>query len=231
MKRNPSILSRAAALVMAGTLALAAGGCGLWTVVKNDPAAGGADGTAFYFDDASFDAAGYVASIWTDKVVATADEKGGAVADVLAAAKAGLDDAGAKYGSRSSESGSPWNFIVKGRIRVLAVHTESRNGTADIDVEPFDGTADATLQIGPVFKGTSIRDALPFIKFDDYKNQMVFASLASAFNQHVRDNVMNNVDAASLAGKDMDLLATFTGDASGTVVLTPIRLAAAEGGG
>ena len=31
------------------------------------------------------------------------------------------------------------------------------------------------LQIGPVIKGTSIRDSLDFLKFDDFTNQLEFA--------------------------------------------------------
>lgn len=210
-------------------LSVLCSGCSLWTVVKND-AGSQAGGTQFYFDDSSFDADKFVASVWKDKVVPFTAEKAVEANDVLLLMKSGLDKAGEKYGIRSSAVGTAWNFIIKGKAKVLQVNTTSRNGLAELDLEPFDGKADLMLQIGPVFKGTSVRDTLSFIKFDDYKNQMVFASISTAMNTYIRTNVTSTLDVASLKGKELQFVGTFTGESADQVVMTPVSITESAGG-
>ena len=205
------------------TVSLATSGCTLWTVVRNEKQAAGG-GTQFYFDDNSFDADKYVASIWEDKVLPHMTEKAADAGEVAALAKDGLDKAGEKYGFRTSSVGTAWNFIVKGKARVLKINTASRNGTAELDLAPYDGAMDMILQIGPVFKGTSVRDALDFIKFDDYKNQMVFASISTAFNTYIRDHVTQGVNTTDLEGKEIEFIGAFTGESADNLVVTPVRI-------
>ncbi len=77
--------------------------------------------------------------------------------------------------------GAPWNFPVAITGTIVEANTKSRAATADIDTDG-DGKADATLQLGPVIKGTSIRDVLPFVSFTSYSNQIDYADVAKAFN-------------------------------------------------
>jgi predicted lipoprotein len=44
-----------------------------------------------------------------------------------------------------------------------------------------DGEADAQAQIGPIIRGTALRDRLPLISFTAYTHQAAFAQLANAF--------------------------------------------------
>lgn len=45
------------------------------------------------------------------------------------------------------------------------------------------------LQMGPIIKGNSIRDAVSFIKFDQFKNQVQFAKLAKELNKKAVEGV------------------------------------------
>jgi predicted lipoprotein len=84
---------------------------------------------------------------------------------------------------------------------VVDVDTRSRVGVATVDLNPPDGRADARLLIGPALRGTALRDALEFIQFTDFTNQIQFAAVANALNDRALLSALKNVNAASLAGR------------------------------
>lgn len=91
---------------------------------------------------------------------------------------------------------------------VVQVDTSTRVGTAAVDVAPGDGRADALLMIGPVLRGTALRDALG-IQFADFTNQIQFASVASALNDRVLATALKDMDAAArsqLKGRPVQVL-------------------------
>lgn len=45
------------------------------------------------------------------------------------------------------------------------------------------------LQMGPIIKGNSIRDAISFIKFDQFKNQVQFAKLTKELNKKAIEGI------------------------------------------
>lgn len=204
-------------------------GCTVFTVVKHDKSNGDSKGAKFYFDDNSFDSDKYVASIWESKVIPAMEKKPADITQVIKELKGDVDSAGKKYGIRSSEVGSAWNFIVKGKGKVVKVNKESRNGTLDIDLEPFDNNKDMILQVGPVFKGTSVRDSLDFIKFDDFKNQLVFASVSSSLNKYIRDNVTNKLDLNNINGQEINYVGAFTFESLDNIIVTPVKIEKAGG--
>ena len=63
------------------------------------------------------------------------------------------------------DPGGPAYFSVKGEGRVLSADTRSRVGVLFVDVAPFDRRADVSIQIGPVLRGTALRDATGFVRF------------------------------------------------------------------
>ena len=68
---------------------------------------------------------------------------------------------------------------------------------AKIDVDADgDGQPDAQVQIGPIIRGTSLRDSLPFISFTAYTNQVEFAQLANAFNDHAAAQALKGLGEA-----------------------------------
>ena len=128
-------------------------------------------------DKQGFDAKVYADKIWTSKALPHFAEAATPLPEVIAAVAEDLDAAGQKYGYRAATEGSPWTFIVKGQGIVAKKNTESRAGTLTVTLE---GGGEATLQIGPVVKGSAIRDALPFVSFKDFTNQLEFADVGKA---------------------------------------------------
>ena len=132
--------------------------CKPWTVRPiNDPAQSQTRG---------LDASAYVTSIWDTKVIPYVREH---AVDVSAACQA-------------AQRPGPSQFLVKGDARVLRADPASRSGLLPIDVAPFDGRPDAAMQIGPVIRGTALRDSLPFIEFSQFLNQLEFARVSNELN-------------------------------------------------
>ena len=129
------------------------------------------------------------------------------VAELRRAVTGGLDAAGEAWGVRGAGEGAAWNFAIKGTGTVIAANLESRARKAEVDTDG-DGAADLTLQLGPVIKGTSLRDVAPFYDFNDFRDQIEFAKLGRAINDRV---------LATLALPEGDLIGaalTFTGAVS-----------------
>ncbi|MBJ3784742.1 DUF2291 family protein [Devosia sediminis] len=126
---------------------------------------------------AGFNATAYAEGLWIEQALPHFTETARPVAEVLPAIVGDLPSAGAEFGYRPGE-GSPWSFVVTGTGVVAAKNTESRAGTMEVTVE---GLPDpVVLQIGPVIRGNAVRDALPFVSFQDFTNQLEFADAGKA---------------------------------------------------
>lgn len=169
---------RARLLTVAVTAAATFVACKPWTVRPIDEKTGNAAAPG------AFDASAYVESIWTTKVLYEAR----ASAVDLRAALAG-----------TAPGRTP--LFVRGDGVVAGVDTRSRVGLALVDLAPGDGRADVAMQIGPVLRGTAVRDALPFIRFGDFDNQLAFADVANALNGRVVSSVLTGLDPTSLEGR------------------------------
>ena len=77
--------------------------------------------------------------------------------------------------------------MVKGSGIVTSVNTESSQGTAQIALDGYDGQIKVNLYIGTRIPSdeTSIRDAVGFIKFGDFKEQTEFGKVSSELNKKV----------------------------------------------
>ena len=211
--------------MLGGALVLTLSGCTLWTVRSLHPAAGTETAGSIVPGQPGFDPVGYVNSIWASQVVPTVDGSATDLQTLLTALKADPASAEQKYGHREGQR--PYNFLVKGEAKVLSVDTTLRAGTAKLDLTPGDGQADATLQVGPVIQGTSLRDALPFIQFQMFTNQIEYANVSGALNDHVLKDGIGSLDVASLAGKTIDFEGAFTLGEDGSltnVLITPVKI-------
>ncbi|MCX7286596.1 MAG: DUF2291 domain-containing protein, partial [Rhodobacterales bacterium] len=132
--------------------------------------------------------------------------KGLPVADLRTALAGGLDVAGKAHGHEGSGEGAAWNFAVKGEGKVVEANLTSRARKAMVDTDG-DGAADLTLQLGPVIKGTSLRDVAPFYKFGDFRDQIEFAKLARALNDRASGALA--VPKGDLVGKTVSFSGTF----------------------
>lgn len=134
----------------------------------------------------------------------------------------GLDTVGAAHGTQGSGQGAAWNFPVTGEGVVVESKLDTRARTAGLDTDS-DGSADVTIQLGPVIKGSALRDVAPFYNFDDFRDQIEFAKLSRAINDQISGLV--ELPEGDLIGQTM----SFTGvvalkKADEAQIVTPIAI-------
>jgi predicted lipoprotein len=170
---------------------------------------------------AEFSPTDYVNSLWDSQIVPTILNKAVDISTLIDALKTDQQVAIAQYGH--SETGA-YNFMAKGQGKVLAVNTTSSNGTLSIDLPPYDGQADLTIQIGPVIIGFSLRDAPGIIHFNSVQNQIQYGQVNRVLNQQAADTALDGIDPATLQGKIIQFYGTFTFDTVNDIVIIPVKI-------
>jgi predicted lipoprotein len=160
--------------------------------------------------------------VWDSKVLPLIQEKAQDIAMIVQEIRVDPAAAGEKYGRR--ESTNPYSYMVKGRGKVLEVHTESQAGTLVLEVSGL--TEKIALQIGPVVRGTALRDATGAAPFDQFTNQLDYADVAKEMNKRGVKAAFANVDPSSLADKTITFLGAFTFDprSKGLILVTPVKV-------
>jgi predicted lipoprotein len=177
-------------------------------------------GVDTFFDDKSFDPDKMVRDMWDAKVIPYLNAKAGAFPEVRDLARTSADDAGKKYGFRQKEGNAPWTVVARIEGKVVAANTASRAATIDVDTDG-DGKPDATVQIGPAMRGTALRDALDFVSFNTFTNQIDFAKFGKAFNQHVDRTSLSALPRDNLLGRQVTILGAFPLDKAAVPLVTP----------
>jgi predicted lipoprotein len=167
-------------------------------------------------------AARFVDPIWASKVLPTIEEKAQDVGRILPEIRANPDVAGQKYGRR--EATNPYNYMIKGTGKVTEIHNESQAGTAIFEVPGLNEKV--ALQIGPVVRGTALRDATGIVTFNQFSNQLDYADVSKEMNARALKSAFTQVDPASLAGKTVTFFGAFTFDphSKSPVLITPVKI-------
>ena len=80
------------------------------------------------------------------------------------------------------------------------------------------------IQLPPIFSGTDVRDALPFINFNQFVNQVQFGEVAIALNAKIAQASFANVNVDKLKGKKVTFTGAFTRSNEPRPLLTPITI-------
>ena len=210
-----AVISRRAFLPVLG-LSLTLGGCKIVATAKKksgDDSLGG-----------DFDPAAKVRAIWDAKVIPYLEAKAGKFSDVAHLAQSDPNAAGRQYGYRAEEGSAPWTLVVKLEGRIVAAETTSRAATISVD-DGGDGKTAAIVQIGPAIRGTALRDALSFVSFNDFKNQIDYAQFGKAFNQYANETFLSHLPRDKLVGASVSLLGAYPLEAGDhPPLITPARL-------
>jgi predicted lipoprotein len=168
-----------------------------------------------------FDKVAYVDGIWESKVLPTVQQNAVDFSQIYNQLKLNQDAASQKYGKKV---GGPYNFLTKFEGKVLSADTSSRVGVIKVETQTASGAAILTVQVGPVVQGTSIRDALGFIVFNDFVNQLQFADVADELNTRALQKALGDTDPTTLVGKTVDITGAFTLDNIDDLVITPVYM-------
>ena len=103
-------------------------------------------------------------------------------------------------------------YMVKGSGTIVSVDAESSLGTAEVKIDGYDGPIKTLLFIGTRIPSdnTSIRDAVGFISFGDFKEQTEYGKAATEINKRVLTDVLDVIDRENLVGKTISLKGAFT---------------------
>ena len=107
---------------------------------------------------------------------------------------------------------------------IIAAETESRASTISVDASG-QGKSEVIVQIGPAMRGTAIRDALDFVSFNDFTNQIDFARYGKAFNNYVNHTTLEKLPRDALIGRKVTVLGAYPFVSSAeTPLVTPVEV-------
>ncbi len=199
------------------------------TVVRHDQQGKKEDGgVTFYFESGDFNAADFVVKNWEARIVPEIRDNAVELGELLDMIRKDSAAASAEYGIRKEET-SPYSFIVKGSYPVVSVDRSSAAGILTIGLDDLESKGECQLQIGPVIKKSAVRDALSFINFGDFANQIEFANISREINFYIRDHVVNELGESVPENSTADFYGVFILDGTGSVVITPAILSIQSG--
>ena len=180
-----------------------------------------------YTGDVEFNAGDDVEAIWEESALPEMNENAVDLKEFLEESNGDLTALADEYGKYSMGDSGELSYVVKGSGTVEEVNTQSQAGYMAIKLDGYNGTEVIKIQIGPVYKGSSIRDSLSFIKFGDYKNQEQWAAVSQSINEVVAKDVVEPAKPDSLQGKTISFVGAFTvSTGSSDVLITPVVLEA-----
>jgi len=166
-----------------------------------------------------FDPVAYVDGIWETKLLPTFNEKAVELPKILSemnpdasgtAPKDELIAIANQYGMITV--GEAHVYMVKGSGKIVSVNAETSLGTAEVALDGYDGTIKVLLYVGTRIPSdeTSVRDAVGFITFGDFKEQTEYGKAASEINKRILTTVLSGIDRNNLIGRTISFKGAFT---------------------
>jgi predicted lipoprotein len=149
----------------------------------------------------------YAREIWDKDVLPTIDAHLVPLDTLRGALAANVDAAGAAHGLRPEGEANPWNFAIRGAGVIVEARTKSRAAKLQVDTDA-DGAADVTIQLGPIVRGTTLRDAMPFLLFSNFRDQIEFAKLGGGLNAMAHERL--TIPEGDLIGRSVSFEGVFT---------------------
>lgn len=167
----------------------------------------------------AFDPVVYVDGIWESQLIPTFNDGAVDLSKILselepdASGTASKDDLIAianQYGLITV--GEAHVYMVKGSGKIGSVDAETSLGTAEVMLDGYDGPIKVQLYIGTRIPSdeTSVRDAVGFISFGDFKEQTEYGKVNTEINKRVLSTVLDDIDRDNLVDKTISFKGAFT---------------------
>ncbi|GAA3867069.1 DUF2291 domain-containing protein [Celeribacter arenosi] len=170
--------------------------------------------------------ANYAREIWDTDVIPTVAAHLVPLDELRSALAHDVDAAGEAHGLRPDGEANPWNFAITGTGSVIEAKTESRAAKLHLDTVG-DGEIDVTLQLGPIVRGTTLRDAMPFLLFSNFRDQIEFAKLGNGLNAMAHERL--TIPEGDLVGQTVTFEGMFTfKDLESTLEVVPTAMTVGE---
>ena len=165
-----------------------------------------------------FDPVAYVDGIWDTKLMPSFNENAVDLSKILseiqvdsngATSKEDLINITNEYGLITV--GEAHVYMVKGNGKVVSVNTDTSLGTIEVTLDGYNGPIKVLIYVGTRIPSdeTSVRDAVGFISFGDFKEQTEYGKVSSEINKRVLSEVLGDMDTNSLMGKTITFKGAF----------------------
>lgn len=164
-----------------------------------------------------FDPVVYVDDIW-DRVNTTIRENAVDLAEILAAIRPNDDSRAQKEDLTAVAeqfglitAGEAHIYMVKATGTVTSVDTDTSLGTIELEVDGYDGPIAVQVYVGSRIPSSdsSVRDAVGFITFGDFREQTEYGKVAAEINKRVSE-MLSSLDRESLEGTKVTLFGAMT---------------------
>lgn len=171
----------------------------------------------------AFNAKAYVDRIWPKKVVPAALHESVPLPTLLAAIGRDKPAALRRFGHRVDGT---YNMLVRFSGKVSRIDASSPMGAVTVDVAAGSRSIPVKVAIGPVILGTSLRDAMKFISFQAFLNQVQYGDVADDLNNHVTKDVIRSLQLTRIRGRRIEVFGAYTYDDANprTIAVTPVIL-------
>ena len=119
--------------------------------------------------------------------------------------------------------------MVKGTGKVAEIHTQSQAGTVLLEIPGLNEKV--SLQVGPVVRGTALRDATGLVSFNQFNNQLDYADVSKEMNARALKSATAGLDARTFPMVDKTVsffgVMTFDPHNKGPMLITPTKVLAA----
>ena len=186
-------------------------------------------GEAQLTGEVEFNSGDVVAEFWAKNASDYFAKNAHDALQVLEESGGDLTSVASKYGHYSMGDKGELSFIVKATGTVTEVKDKLRSGYMLVKPDGYEGSKVFRLQIGPVFKGSAVRDTIDLINYKDYKNQIEWAEVSKALHDKVLSDIIAPVKPGELAGKKIEFIGCFTvGSQPDTLHITPVSIKVLE---
>ena len=166
----------------------------------------------------AFDPVSFVNGVWDSRLIPTFNEKAVDLPTILAELQVDANGTASKEDLIATTNayglitvGEAHVYMVKCSGKIVNVNMETSLGTVEILLDGYSGPIKVLLYIGTRIPSdeTSVRDAVGFINFGDFKEQTEYGKVASEINKRVLTEVLANVDKNNLMGKTITFKGAF----------------------
>jgi predicted lipoprotein len=166
----------------------------------------------------AFDPVVFVDGIWDSKLLPAFSEKAADLPTILSEMEPDANGTESKDNLTAITNhyglitvGEAHVYMVRGSGRITNLNTETSLGTVEVALDGYGGPIKILLYIGTRIPSdeTSVRDAVGFINFGDFKEQTEYGKVGSEINKRVLTQVLAGLDEDSLVGKTITFIGAF----------------------
>lgn len=176
-----------------------------------------------YTGNKAADIGGNMQEMWPE-IEVNIEEKAVDTPTFLTEANGDLKSLVDQYGKYSMGNTGTISYALSGNGTVTEVENGKKAGYIVVNLDGYDGPEVVKLQIGSIYKGSSVRDTQDLLKYGDYTNQEEWAAVSQELHKVIDDNVVQPADPAELQGKTIAFVGTFTADGNDELLITPVKL-------